>query len=163
MPDPYERHARNSEWAWGGNASRSQQRTAAANDDPVQPQRRGKRVRSPERCKASRDGLHHGEIILLSPADEARCIWKPYWRRDPGDKELSWWECAHAEQCTECGNILVKRGNLGRRCPAYPGDPGQKQAAEQETLRRIARPRQFRSWPVINGPQGYRKQKKKTK
>jgi hypothetical protein len=153
MPDPYERHSRNS-WEWGPSPARGQARAAAADQDVV-PERRPPAKKDRDLCKAAHwKGPHQPELRKHPQLyyRHSKCHWTPGWAaREPH------WACAHEEACTGCGKVLrvwVKK----EECPDFrPVTEAERaeimQAIEQWDARRARR----RS--AIDGPQGYRKRK----
>jgi len=160
MPDPYERHSR-SRWEWGSPGSRSQERAAAAQDDPAKTRTPGKK--DPDLCKGQHwKGPHLGEVILVVPVfprqgKTPECGWRIQSWRD----ESIYWSCYHEEHCRECGKVL--RISLSRQeCPLYREiTPAERKVLEEEleaSRERRAKWRVHRR-PVIKGPQGYRKKR----
>ncbi len=150
MPDQYDRHA-SSKWEWGGEPSRSQQRAAAASDDPARVPGRKDRW---AKCKQNNGGPHEWGIAL-NPGWSSRqgCGWSTGYRYGGWYPK---WSCAHREECTHCGKVL-HHFLAPELCPAYPGTEEAKAAVEKKIeayAQRAARPRK-----VITGQQGYRKKK----
>lgn len=161
MPGQFERHAR-SKWEWGMPGPRSQEVQAAAADDPEPPKRAPARKDTRHYCKG-KPGVEHVPHLVRHPLfwrrDDPGCRWQASWTtRDGG--YAACWACDHREECERCGKVL--RDHIpAAECPAYPGIPEDRAAAEEEALRireRVAG-RQSRWKPVITGPQGYRRRR----
>lgn len=172
MPNEWERRSKAHGWGdWGPSPARSQQRAAAAKDDPVTPQRKAKK--GPEHCPGSPDRQHHGEILFGEQYFKLRifgyptggeCGWGITWHPDwPAYRDyVAAWKCLHASVCRQCGKILCAPLSP-RECPDYREDPGEMEAAREwaaertrqaEAARAAYRPRN-----VPSGKQGYRKKK----
>lgn len=157
MPDPYDRHGRSRDPDWGSNPPRSQQRAAAAEDD------KGKRPpgkKDPDLCKAEHWKAPHQLVLRIRELGwrrEMKCGWgTSYFYR--GDAR---WHCAHEEACSGCGKIMFP-SIPKERCPEYHEITSEELAAVQaDYARREAAISRARRRPVIDGPQGYRKQKGK--
>jgi hypothetical protein len=157
MPDQHERHGR-SKWEWGTPGARSQERAAAARDDPARSQVPGKK--DSDLCKGAHwKAPHQPELQLRQPGwrRSRPCEWDISWR----DPDKPSWYCAHEEVCSGCGKIL-RTGIEADECPRYhPITDAERAAldvkrAERETRVAAARGR-WRPKPPITGPQGYRK------
>lgn len=160
MPDPYERHGRGS-GEWDGQPPRTQQRAAAAADDP-DPARRGHGKRDPGLCKGMHWKAPHQPVLRQYSWNNSTCGWTVYWHgREPS--EPVWW-CGHQEYCSACGKQLQFR-LLGKQCPGWhpmtKAEQTQLDAKRQDMLDRAARWRYAPRKPPITGKQGYRKPKKK--
>lgn len=162
MPGKLERHAR-SKWEWGLPGSRSAEVRTAAADDPEPAKRPPGRKDTRAWCRG-KPGVEHVRRLVLHPSPFKRgkldCGWAPSWRTPDGEYGACW-SCDHREECARCGKIL-RDGILRSECPAYPGTPGQRAAAEEkaaEIRERIAQRRPWRRKPVITGPQGYRRKR----
>jgi hypothetical protein len=160
MPDPYERHAR-SPAVWGPLRSRSQQRAAAAAEqvlpEVVPEGKRPPAKKDPSLCKAAHwKGPHQPKLRVreYSWRKTPRCRWGIFWRQPEPS-----WDCSHEEVCAGCGKVL--RTSIGKtECPDFhPITEEQRDALERELERWRQRGAARRRRPVIDGPQGYRKQK----
>lgn len=162
MPDPHDRHAR-SKWEWGSPGQRSQERAAAAQDDPTRNKPPAKK--DPDLCKGQHwKGPHTPEIEENPKAwlggKRRVCNWGlRSWVRE--DEDPFGWFCQHVLICSGCGKDFG--GVYFRRCPLYHDIT----RAEQEYLDgELAAYRKRRaSWKtrtrrVIDGPTGYRKKRK---
>ena len=159
MPDRG-RHAR-SKWEWGTPPPRSQERAAAAQDDPVRKKAPAKK--DPDLCKGRHwKGPHTPEPELTchpqtgQPGD---CAWKGrYW----GSDEDYHWACSHVLKCPGCGKDFG-RASPGQ-CPRFREiTPSERSRIDAENAESAARQAKWR-WArrkVIDGPQGYRKKKEK--
>lgn len=178
MPDQFERHGRASGWDnWGPNPSRSQQRAAAANDDPLKkgtPSKRKKGV-----CKGA-DGWHdnHELIYVIQPERlttrwsgnrrlRTECAWVALWNYRE-QKYLPEWGCLHSHVCSRCDYRSAEHWDVGTWCPDYRRDKPpvpaevlarcEKLQAEREE--RLARhPVRHKVTTAITGKTGYRKPK----
>lgn len=156
MPDPYERHSRSS-WEWGSPGARSQERAAAAHDDPTRNRTPGKK--DPGLCKGEHwKGPHRTEVL---PRPYGRPTSRGCgWRASYGKDQAPWWSCYHREICIGCQKDF---GAVSpQRCPLFheitPADQKRidvEVAAWEERRKTWRSPRK----PVITGPQGYRKKK----
>jgi hypothetical protein len=161
MPDPYERHSRN-RWEWGSPPGRSEMNRDAAQDDPARAHTPGKKDK--DLCKTAHwRGPHQPELrMMLNPFNlkKRECGWGA--RGWISEEEIHWY-CYHDEICTGCGKVLRSFINK-EECPGYHEITAEETAAcEAERQRR----REFRvsyqiRKPIITGPQGYRKPKRKT-
>jgi hypothetical protein len=156
MPDPYERHGRNS-WEWGPSPSRGQSRAAAA-DQELAGAKRSPAKKDPDLCKAAHwKGLHRPKLHVREYGwrKKAQCKWTVRWGRD-----VPVWHCVHEEVCTGCGKIL-RIGIPAEECPDFhPVTEAEQDALEAEIERwRERRAARRLQRPVIDGPQGYRKKK----
>jgi hypothetical protein len=167
MAKRFERHAKTA-WEWGAEPSRSAERTAAAAENVAGPAKRapGRKDRW-ARCKANNGGPHEPAIVLAAVAfpghgglkRAAECYWTPAWSRRRRCYEGVGWICRHEEHCRHCGKVFRASVRPGE-CPAYPGDPAQRAAAEADVGRYNERQAAWRSRkPPITGPQGYRRQR----
>jgi hypothetical protein len=161
MPNPYERHSRD-RWEWGSPPGRSELKREAAEDDPVHAHTAGKKDK--HLCKAAHWKGPHQPVLRVSlhptKLTKRECKWNfSSWRGD----EVSWW-CFHDEVCAGCQKVL--RTHLGdRECPDYhditPEEHAACEAQKAEREERLAWWERQRK-PVITGPQGYRRPKRKT-
>lgn len=158
MPDPYERHSR-SRWEWGSPGARSQERAAAAHDDPTRNRTPGKK--DPGLCKGEHwKGPHKTEVRTRHGgwSGARTCRWRPsYDGSDP------WWTCCHHEICVGCGKDFGKVSP--RQCPLFHEvTPAEQRFLDAELVtwrKRRASQRIYRK-PAITGPQGYRKKRPET-
>ena len=162
MPDQHERHAK-SKWEWGSPGARSQEVQAAAADDPEPPKRTPGRKDTRSWCRGKQGVEHVPELAwhpFLWKPGEPDCRWRAAWSSRAGGEYVACWMCEHRETCARCGKVLRDRIPAAE-CPAYPGTPEDRAAAEEEALQireRVAQ-RQTRWKPVITGPQGYRRKR----
>ena len=158
MPGRLERHAR-SKWDWGTGHSRSAQRLEAVTEpDRKAPGRKDRKTR----CKQNGGGPHVPAVAFIAPGLSAGdCRWVPCWSWRERRFDSTAWSCFHEEQCSLCGKVLRASVTLGE-CPAYPGDPAQRAAAEADAVRAQERQDAWRGRrKVITGPQGYRRRREK--
>ena len=159
MPDPYERHSR-SRWEWGSPGSRSQERAAAAQDDPAKTRTPGKK--DPDLCKGQHWKSGHTPALRVRipyfRKSKVYCYWGlPYW---DDDADAAWY-CSHEEYCSGCGKILLTRIS-NAQCPQYHEiTKTEKASVEREREERAVRRASWKKRPrkVITGPQGYRKKR----
>lgn len=153
MPDPFERHARTS-YDWGTPRSRKQQRTLAANDDPLKAKAPAKK--DPNWCKPGHGP--HKPVIVFSPYGHGKtgCQWKPFWVNRDGEYEPGW-SCYHEERCENCGKHLrlsIPKEECPDWNPVIPDEVVTECRKYMDRRERWRRPR-----VVIDGPQGYRKKR----
>jgi hypothetical protein len=161
MPQPDVRHA-GTAWQWGPNPSRSEIARRAAADDPQPPKRPPARKDTRSWCKG-KVGREHIPVLELEPPALTNwaCGWRADWRVRAREYGIGW-ACYHREVCQRCRKVLREPRELARaECPAYPGDPAQKAAAEAEAVE--MEERHWTWWQrrrrVIAGPQGYRRKR----
>lgn len=157
MPDPFERHSRASS-EWDARPPRSQQRAAAADDDPARSRVPGKK--NPDLCKAAHWKEPHRPVIRLDRYADRQCKWDIHWWK----QEIAW-VCYHEEACAGCGKIL--RHRIPRDdCPdRFPLPDAERDRLEAWIARRRE---EIAAWgsrgrrqpkPAITGPQGYRRRR----
>lgn len=151
------RHAR-SKSDWDTQPSRSaERREAAAEPDRQAPGRKDRRAQ----CKKNGGGPHIPAIVFIAPVFDSysTCEWVPHWSRRKRSYNGTGWSCRHEERCSCCGRVL-RMVVVPSECPAFPGDPVQRAAAEIDAV--CAQERQD-TWrgrrKVISGPQGYRRRR----
>lgn len=155
MPDPFERHSK-SRWEWGTAAPRSQQRAAAADDDPLKERVPGKKDKNA--CKAAHGGPH---VPVLMLDGNTECCWDPMWVSRSGEIEPGW-RCHHRERCQNCGKHFRYGFQLRpEECPLYSPEipPEVWEECQERELRRSKWMVRRQPRPPITGPQGYRKRK----
>lgn len=155
MPRRFERHKRTSEWYAA--PSRSTEVRQATGADP-EPARKAPGRKDTRRWCRGKPGVGHAPVLVFRPVlARLACAWRPDW-----PYEHACWECYHQEECGRCGKVLRTSWQLAAgECPAYPGDPAQRAAAEAECAEireRVEASRQARR-PVVTGPQGYRRRR----
>lgn len=168
MPDPYERHGRNS-WEWSTFPARSQQRAAAASDDPAHKAPPSKQKKG--KCKGP-DGWHeeHDLVFVRDELDRSRpqsCGWGPGgWLSLRGLADDPVWHCGHDEVCSQCGHVerpyyMVRKSG---DCPDFHGQPVPEGVLAQiaEARRRAEEWRAQRAarLAISPGKKGYRKKGK---
>jgi hypothetical protein len=162
MPDPYERHSRNS-WEWGPVPARGQSRAAAADQD-LGSVKRLPAKKDPSRCKAAHwKGPHQRELRVKEYGGwqrKGRCAWVISWT----DPDKLTWNCLHEAFCPGCGKVLATVIGFSDCPDAHPVTGDDRAWFEKEHARRdaLTARRKLRGRPVISGPQGYRKRKKES-
>jgi hypothetical protein len=174
MPQEHDRHSKSSS-EWGTEPSRSQQRAAAASDDPTRaslPSKQKKGV-----CKGA-DGWHldHDLVFTREQAigggDKPPCHWAALGNWVASERRYIYtpgWSCTHEERCARCGHLerhgfqIRNDGDCPDRDSADPTVPGgvlrdceAKQRDVDERSAKWAERIRFRK-PPVTGPQGYRK------
>lgn len=152
MPDPYERHGRNS-WEWGTSPPRGQSRAAAA-DQGLGSAKRPPAKKDPSLCKAQHWKGPHTPVFRIRQYGRQKTVCK--WGANWGKPEPRW-HCAHEEVCSECGKVLS--AFVESRCPDFRPITEAEQEALDREIARWAERRSVRHRPVIDGPQGYRKRR----
>jgi hypothetical protein len=162
MPDQWERHGKANKWGyddWDSIPSRSQQRQAAANDDPVRDRVPGKKNK--DACKANHWGPHTPNYVFFRNPWRTRamtnCGWSTVYRN--GQFTPTWY-CGHSGRCTACGKRLWKPPV----CPTRTRDDIEPpvwivEQAKEETREYLARRAKWMPRRVIKGPSHYRKPK----
>lgn len=176
MPQEHERHSKNA-WEWMGNQpSRSQQRDAAAHDDPAHSSTPSKVKKG--KCKGP-DGWHaEHELVFVRERDHLGreivqpCSWKAagVWQR--GNRRYKYvpkWTCTHEERCARCNHLERASYELKKAtdCPDYAGQPVPDDVTRDCEYKQAESDRRHAAWIVrraaaksrIKGPQGYRKAK----
>lgn len=163
MPDPYERHSRNS-WEWGPSPARGQTRAAAA-DQQLAPEvvPEGKRPpgkKDPKLCKAAHwKGPHTPELRVRQYGwrKGAKCGWDVSWG---GEKPAYF--CQHEAFCTGCGKVTSTSIGFSDCPDSSPLTDERRMQIElniEQRRERLAKS-YARRHPPIDGPQGYRKEKR---
>jgi len=140
---------------WGRPPGRSAEVRAAVAEAPKQvPGRKDTR-----RWCHGKEGREHVPQIVCHGLYGRVCQWAERWISDGGIH----WHCEHRETCAGCGKVIREGWQLAAaECPAYPGSPDQRAAAEAEAARARQwwedRRRQARR--PVDGPQGYRRRRK---
>jgi hypothetical protein len=123
--------------------------------DPRAPARKNTR----HWCRGRPGREHQRQLREVQNSFHPRsCEWRP---RIWDSSEVAW-HCAHEEFCAACGKILRTSCQLALAdCPAYPGSPEQKAAAEAQAAQVTER---YLTWSQrrnqqIHGRQSYRKPK----
>lgn len=148
MPDQWERHGKTDEWGYR-QPSRSQQRDAAAHDDPTR--NKPKSHRDPALCKHNHWQPHRR--VMTYSRWRGQCGWKKLWRRA---EYVPYFACGHHWQCQDCGKHL---GYVAAKdCPLWHPEPaGLKEECDKLTA---DKPNFGRYRPTyIKGPSHYRKPK----
>ena len=101
MPNQWERHGRTNEY-WDTKPARSQQREAAAHDDPVRDRTPGKKDKNA--CKANHWKPHIIGYKYFTTSwylrSHVRCEWTTVYRKG---QYVPVWFCGHNAQCILCG------------------------------------------------------------
>lgn len=175
MPQEYERFGRNSfDWT-GSQLSRSQQRDAAAHDDPAKPTIPSKLKKG--KCKGA-DGWHADhDFVFMRERDNAGrevtqpCDWKAGGKWDTSShwyKYVPVWSCNHEERCARCGHLERASYQLRKSvdCPEYAGQPVPNDVIRDCDYKQAESDRRREAWmarrvakKTVKGPQSYRKPK----
>jgi hypothetical protein len=164
MPQYQARHARLKKSEYEQPGSRHIGLLQAVNDDP-DPAKKTPRKKDPATCKGNNWGPHTQVIALCHPSPQdqlkSKCRYIVVWNQDK-KKLTDGWHCDHQLVCGTCGKVF-KVVLTSADCPSYPGDEDQRadiiQQAEARNEELRTSPRWNKSQPVIDGPQGFRRQK----
>jgi hypothetical protein len=155
VPDPYERHARAKDSSgWENQSPRSARAAAAAEPVAKRPPAR----KDPDLCKATHWKAPHEPKFVLREHSWKRtgCRWSISWTRVYPE-----WFCLHEKRCAGCGKVLSVF--VGQdQCPDFHEMTAEEQLELDRDVEKMQERWRARGWrkPVIDGPQGYRKQKK---
>jgi hypothetical protein len=155
VPDPYERHSRNS-WEWGPAPARGQTRAAAADQGQgLAPAKRPPAKKDKSLCKAAHWKGPHTPEPRLQQSLRPRCGWEIAW-----DDSRPRYFCYHEAVCTGCGKITSTSISFGDCPDSRPLTPERRAEIELEIRRREERTAEWRAHrQVIEGTQGYRRKK----
>jgi len=149
------RHARKKNDYGSSQPARSAQLAVAV----TEPEKRAPSRKDPEWCKTAR-GPHVRVTVFFSHFPRVTaCRWQTWYTRNDNERKLDWL-CHHRQVCEACGKVLRFMLSDGE-CPDYDGVTGYDEALAEAEKNRERRQAMFsdRQKPVIDGRQGYRRQK----